>query len=61
MTVLLLWLARFFILYFILKMVFSAIRRLGAGAQKSPKKQTEKPRRFNAADKQVAEGDFKDL
>jgi hypothetical protein len=60
MTAALLWIARFFILYCIIKIIRSL---LGSSPKKPGPHKTPKEaiRRFAAKGKKVEEGDFKDL
>jgi hypothetical protein len=61
MTALLLWIVRFFILYWIAKMAYVVVRRTLGGAQKSHGGQARQTRRFNTEGKKVADGNFREL
>jgi|GEM_PF-1552851 hypothetical protein len=62
MTAALLWIARIFIIYCVIKIVYSLIRpaRSKAPGAQSVKEHPAKPR-FDTKGKKVAEGDFKEL
>jgi len=60
MTAILLWLIRFFILYWIIKIVYSLVRR-PVTPQPPPGGSGKKTRRFDPGAKKVSEADFKEL
>jgi hypothetical protein len=61
MTVLIFWVARFLIAYWLIRIILLLVRGPSAKRRKAPEARNETVQRFDATGKNISEAEFKDI